>query len=371
MRALIAAQGHNASQGFWWYQSLGWVFFAMVQLLALTTDEALSWHTALPAALFGGLALAGSFVLRSFWQRLRQFLLGTASTLACWFGSALVLALLLDVLHHTLLIGLASWWPLAQSMAEAQPIGARAVLLLPVYLAWSALYLMLSRQQQLQRAQQSQLASELRLQQSQLQTLLAQLNPHFMFNCINNIRALILEDPAAARRMLAHFADMLRYQISADQQVLVPLRTELAVAEDYIALMQIQFEQRLTVTRQIDPAALSRLVPKLTLQLLLENAIKHGISHTAAGGVIALVVTVEPRADCWQLTVQNSGQLHPEPAAGSSGTGLVNLRQRLTLLFADHASLSLQQQADSVVATVSFSGPPLCHNITAARLQPL
>lgn len=371
MSAQTPSQVGHVSQGFWWYQSLGWSLFAIVQLLVLTTDEALSWHTALPAALFGGLALAGSFVLRSFWQRLRQFLLGTASTLACWFGSALVLALLLDAAHHLLLRALASVWPELQGMAEAQPIGARAVLLLPVYLAWSALYLMLSRQQQLQRAQQSQLASELRLQQSQLQTLLAQLNPHFMFNCINNIRALILEDPAAARRMLAHFADMLRYQISADQQVLVPLRTELAVAEDYIALMQIQFEQRLTVTRQIDPAALSRLVPKLTLQLLLENAIKHGISHTAAGGVIALVVTIEPRADCWQLTVQNSGQLPPEPAAGSSGTGLVNLRQRLTLLFADHASLSLQQQADSVVATVSFSGPPLCHNITATRSSAL
>jgi len=371
MRALTAPQGRNTSQGFWWYQSLGWSFFAILQLLVLTTDEALSLHTALPALLLGVLALAGSLVLRSFWQRLRQCLIGTASTLACWFGSALALALLLDVLHHSLLTVLASLWPLAQGMADAQPLGARAVLLLPLYLAWSALYLMLSRQQQLQQAQQLQLASELQLQQSQLQSLLAQLNPHFMFNCINNIRALILEDPAAARRMLAHFADMLRYQISADQQVLVPLRTELAVAEDYIALMQIQFEQRLTVTRQIDPAALSLLVPKLTLQLLLENAIKHGISQSATGGVIALVVTVDPSAGCWQLMVQNSGRLQAESAQGSSGTGLINLRQRLALLFADHASLSLQQQADTVVATVSFSGPPLCHNITAPRQQPV
>lgn len=364
--ARAKAETEISSQGFWLYQCLGWSLFALVQLLVLTTDEALSLQTAVPALLLWLLAVAGSLLLRAFWQRLRQpranagtrdLASSTALTLGCWLGSAILLAAMLDASHHAVLWALSQGWPVFIGMADAQPLGARAVLLLPLYLAWSALYLMLSRQQQLQQAQQRQLASEQSLQQTQLQTLLMQLNPHFMFNCINNIRALILEDPTAARRMLAHFADMLRYQISADQQVLVPLKTELAVAADYLALMQIQFEHRLKFTQHIDPAALGLLLPKLTLQLLLENAIKHGISQRASGGVIELAVTMGDQPDVWQLTVRNSGQL-VSTSEQSTGTGLANLRQRLWLLFADRASLVLQQQAETVLVSLTFSGPP-------------
>jgi len=202
------------------------------------------------------------------------------------------------------------------------------------------------------------------------------LNPHFMFNCINNIRALILEDPTAARTMLAHFADMLRYQIAADQQVLVPLRTELAVAEDYIALMKIQFEERLTFTTQIDPACLGLKLPKLTLQLLLENAIKHGINLNAGGGHIQLEVQMTNPPHAWTLTLRNTGRLQQNLITNAQrssepqvGTGLVNLRQRLKLLFGHGARIELQQQHDDVVATVTFNGLPLATALASPEPQ--
>lgn len=366
----------KANQGFWLYQSLGWSLFALVQLLVLTSDEALSLHNALPALLLLLLAFSGSLLLRWFWQRQSGNTVGTAGTLGYWLGSSLLLAGVLDIAHYWLLWPLTELHPDFAGLFDAQPPGAKVVLLWPLYLAWSALYLMLSRQQQLRHTQQLQQESELRLQQSQLQSLLAQLNPHFMFNCINNIRALILEDPSAARTMLAHFADMLRYQIAADQQVLVPLRTELAVAADYIALMKIQFEERLTFTTKVDPACLALQLPKLTLQLLLENAIKHGINLNAGGGLIQLEVQMTNAPHAWTLTLRNTGQIQQSlitNAQSSSepkvGTGLVNLRQRLKLLFGHAARVELQQQHDDVVATVTFSGPPLA--IALASPAPL
>ena len=356
----------QANQGFWLYQSLGWSLFALVQLLVLTSDEALSWHNALPALLLLLLAFGGSLLLRLFWQRLSGKTVGSAGTLGYWLGSSLLLAILLDIAHYWSLWPLAALHPEFAGLFDAQPPGAKFVMLWPLYLAWSALYLMLSRQQQLRHTQQLQQESELRLQQSQLQSLLAQLNPHFMFNCINNIRALILEDPSAARSMLAHFADMLRYQIAADQQVLVPLRSELAVAEDYIALMKIQFEERLTFTTKVDPTCLGLQLPKLTLQLLLENAIKHGINLNAGGGHIQLEVRMTKAPHAWTLSLRNTGQIKQSLIEHSNsstetqvGTGLVNLRQRLKLLFGTEARVDLQQQQADVVATVTFSGPPL------------
>ena len=359
-------QQGKANHGFWLYQSLGWSLFALIQLLALTSDEALSVHNAIPALLMLVLAFSGTLLLRLFWQRISSKTVGSAGTLGYWLGSSLLIAILLDIMHYWSLWPLARLHPEFVGLFDAQPPGAKLVMLWPLYLAWSALYLMLSRQQQLRQTQQLQQESELRLQQSQLQGLLAQLNPHFMFNCINNIRALILEDPTAARTMLAHFADMLRYQIAADQQVLVPLRTELAVAEDYIALMKIQFEERLTFTTQIDPACLALQLPKLTLQLLLENAIKHGINLNAGGGHIQLEVKMTNEPQAWTLTLRNTGRIqqslitHSKSSSESQvGTGLVNLRQRLKLLFGHGARVELQQQHDDVVATVTFSGPPL------------
>lgn len=349
----------QSNNGFWFYQSFGWALFLLLQLLLLATDEPLSLVNVIPALLFWLLAFAGSLLLRALFRPLRQRQLSVVATLGWLSGYSLVAALLVDVLHYLLL------WPLSQLhltlsvIYDAQPIGAKFPLLLPLYLFWSTLYLTLSRQQDLRFARMAQQESELRMKESQLQSLLAQLSPHFMFNCINNIRALILEDPTAARAMLAHFADMLRYQIDSDLQVLVPLRTELQILADYEALMRIQLEHKLQVNYQLDPACLSRKIPKLALQLLFENAIKHGISRLPQGGVIQL--TVLPLGEHGlQLELRNSGQLHQaKTTEHCTGSGLLNLRSRLLLLYGDAASLSLYQQGDEVVAELLIHTLPV------------
>jgi signal transduction histidine kinase len=162
----------------------------------------------------------------------------------------------------------------------------------------------------------------------ELQVLRAQVNPHFLFNALNNLRALINEDPARAREMLSRLSNTLRHTLQHSAKERVPLADELAVVRDYIALEQLHHEERLRVGWQVDPATADASVPPMLLQLLVENAIKHGIARTPGGGVVDIRIARD--GDALQIAVDNPGQWTPQPdATTSTGLGLVHLRERL------------------------------------------
>ncbi|MCC2548631.1 histidine kinase [Hymenobacter sp. BT175] len=193
------------------------------------------------------------------------------------------------------------------------------------------------------------------VQEAEMRTLKAQINPHFMFNGLNNIRALVMEDPARARDMITHLSDLLRYSIQLNSAERVPLGRELEIVEHYLQLEALQLEERLTYSLDVDPAALPVLIPPMTLQLLVENAIKHGISPRPAGGFITL--TAQPDAGTGQLhvVVRNTGRFEPRP--GYEGVGLRNARERLQLLFGASARLRIANDPtgpDTVVATLEL-----------------
>lgn len=166
----------------------------------------------------------------------------------------------------------------------------------------------------------------------ELQVLRAQINPHFLFNALNNLRALINEDPARAREMLSRLSNTLRHTLTHSAKERVPLADELAVVRDYVALEQLHHEERLRVDWQVDPATADASVPPMLLQLLVENAIKHGIARTAGGGVVDIRITRE--GSQLNIAVGNPGQWKPAQdsvlAPTSTGLGLVHLRERLT-----------------------------------------
>lgn len=161
----------------------------------------------------------------------------------------------------------------------------------------------------------------------ELQVLRAQINPHFLFNALNNLRALINEDPARAREMLSRLSNTLRHTLQHSAKERVPLADELAVVRDYVALEQLHHEERLRVDWQVDPATADASVPPMLLQLLVENAIKHGIARTAGGGTVDITVT--RRGDRLLIQVGNPGQWKPGSSTDSTGLGLANLRERL------------------------------------------
>ena len=166
----------------------------------------------------------------------------------------------------------------------------------------------------------------------ELQVLRAQINPHFLFNALNNLRALINEDPARAREMLSRLSNTLRHTLQHSAKERVPLADELAVVRDYVALEQLHHEERLQVDWQVDPATAGASMPPMLLQLLVENAIKHGVARTPGGGVVGIAIArVGERL---RIAVDNPGQWKPAPAVpldktARTGLGLVHLRERL------------------------------------------
>ncbi|MBC8084777.1 MAG: histidine kinase [Hymenobacter sp.] len=206
------------------------------------------------------------------------------------------------------------------------------------------------------------------VQEAEMRALKAQINPHFMFNGLNNIRALVMEDPARARDMITHLADLLRYSIQLNSAERVPLSRELEIVAHYLALESMQLEERLTYSLDVDPSALPALIPPMTLQLLVENAIKHGVAPRPEGGFVQLTTQLDTATGQLHVMVRNTGRYQPEP--GHAGVGLRNARERLTLLFGNAATLIISNDpttSDTVeaqlrlplqIATVTLNSSP-------------
>lgn len=334
---------------FWLLQTLGWLPYALLQFLVNSDDQPVSApEQMLAASIQVMLAVSGSLVLRALYQRLQRVQWGELRWLATVLVASLALAALVDALRHSGIGLIAGFWAPMQAVHAAQPPFAGALLLSVMYLLWSLLYLALSRQQRLERAAQSAQSLQLALKEAEVQRLLGQLSPHFTFNTINNIRALILKDPEAARSMLGKFAATLRYQFADAPQAAVSLAEELRTVHDYLELTRLQLGARLRYSEQIDPAALPLQVPKFSLLLLLENAIKHGLAPSPQAGM--LEIDIRTQGDSLQMDVRNSGQLVER--AESTGIGLSNLQRRLQLMYPGAASLNLSQDDDCVLARI-------------------
>lgn len=181
----------------------------------------------------------------------------------------------------------------------------------------------------------------------QLDNLTAQLNPHFFFNSLNNIKSLVLENPVLARRAIDLLSDLLRHALYNRSDQLVTLREELQLVSDYLELEKLRFEDRLQVDIRVDPALTGISVPPLGIQTLVENAIKHGIAHSIAGGSVTINVTRD--GDHIRLSVQNPGTLQPSV---SGGLGIRNLRERLQLQFQGQASFQITALPEEQVLSV-------------------
>jgi two-component system, LytTR family, sensor kinase len=176
--------------------------------------------------------------------------------------------------------------------------------------------------------------------EAQLQALSAELRPHFLFNSLNNLAELVHQDPARAERMLLRLSSLLRASLDVGRERTVSLATELDHVDDYLALQELRFGDRLRVERRItvDPSRVS--VPPMLLQPIVENAIVHGLEGRPGAGLVRILA--EPRGDLLAVVVEDDG---PGPVDGArtkgTGVGLRNVRERLSTLYGDAASLTI------------------------------
>lgn len=255
----------------------------------------------------------------------------------------------------TSVLGLAAW-----QTADLRLEPGQRWLLVPVIhalnwilllLFWGALYFSLRsfRERALGELREAQLARALHL--AELRLLKAQLNPHFLFNALNTVRALIAEDPPRAQQAVTHLARTLRYTLNSGQDELVSLERELEIVDDYLAIEALRLGDRLSQVRGIAPATRERQIPIMLLQTLVENAIKHGIAQLPEGG--ELKISSEIQQAGLLLTVENARPPAAATDLDSDSIGLRNSAERLRLLFGPGASLNLDvSRPDRAVARV-------------------
>lgn len=187
------------------------------------------------------------------------------------------------------------------------------------------------------------------IKEAQLNNLSAQLNPHFFFNSLNNIKFLVLENPHLARRAIDLLSELLRNSLNSNIGRLVSLNDEINLVKDYLELEKIRFEERLQIKIETSLDLSKYLILPLSIQSLVENAIKHGIEKRKSGGFINLKVEMEN--NFIKISVQNSGKLSIQ--IKDSGIGLNNLRERLLLQYNGNASFEIKEQEnETVLATI-------------------
>ena len=287
-------------------------------------------------------ALAGIFVTHIFrevirragWLRLTvekalpKFLVGVLLT--CLAG-ALIRILMVDFLDFlSLARGKASF--LSRVMGLTLENGLTIIPWTLIYYFYH--YIENSRKQQLDTLKLEALVKEL-----ELKTIKAHINPHFIFNALNSIRALIDENPVRARAAVTELSNILRSSMQAEKLETVTFEKELNIVKDYLALEYIRFEDRLQVEYDIDEDTLDQPIPPMMLQTLVENAIKHGISRQVDGGKVKIVSDFKDNFH--ELVIFNTGRLNG--SRNADGFGLASTKNRLQLLFGQKANFDIRE----------------------------
>lgn len=214
----------------------------------------------------------------------------------------------------------------------------------PILLIWMSVYILwhyieFSNAEEIQKIKLESTIKEL-----QLKTIKSQINPHFIFNALNSIRALVDENPKRSRQAITELSNILRSSFLVDKVEIAPFEKELSIVKDYLALEHIRFEDRLKIVYEIEQETLENQMPPMMLQTLVENAIKHGLGKQPGDCFIKIISKYE--AGKHTLIVENTGVFkHKE----ESGFGLKSTRDQLNILYVGNAEFDIYDSAPNVV----------------------
>ncbi len=214
---------------------------------------------------------------------------------------------------------------------------------------WIIIYFMYRLLERNRIVEEDKLKSESMARLVELELLRTQLNPHFLFNALNSIKALVTLDPDKSKDAIVKLSELLRFTLHSGSQSLIPLHDEMLAVKKYLSLEQIRLGERLEVNYEIEDPALTKMIPPAIILTLAENAIKHGIVHQA--GLCAMSICAHVVNHSLVIEAVNPGTLKEN---AGEGIGLRNTRKRLENLFGNKAHFSLAQRDNEVVATITI-----------------
>jgi len=325
----------NRNTSYWACQIGGWAAFSALGLTTAAMENGWRPSVVIGYLLFFLYSVGFSHLLRRLSLRRGWASLAPAKAIARLSVGAILIATLqtgLVVAVYTTIEGSLGVW--------RQP---SSIIYMFLWLAvvgniWVILYFSITSLRHTREARRDETKMKLALSEAELRALESQLNPHFLFNCLNSIRGMVSENPPQAQDMITRLANILRYNLQRDRRHTVPLAAEVEIVSDYLALESIRFESRLRVQIDIDDAAREVPVPPMLLQTLVENAIKHGVEDLPSGSEISIRASFDNGS--LRIAVENEGVLI-EPHASSTRIGLTNARERLRILYGERATLQL------------------------------
>ncbi len=338
---------------YWLTQIVGWFLFILLilfqNILAGSVDTGIWKFLILNFAI--GLGLS----------HLMRFIIVRYGMLKMKVASVLILGAILSVftaVFATILIYVFQAYVFQYEQNIPLSWGVFLELVLPfmvVFLIWNILYFAANYLKNYEREEIKNLRLSASVTEVELMNLRTQLNPHFMFNALNSIRALIDENPVQAKKAVTQMSNILRSSLTSGRHQLIPLKEELKVVNDYLELEKIRFEERLQYSFKIPAELMKFQIPPLLLQTIVENAVKHGVGTLQNGGRIEvsarLVSTV-----IFELSVFNNGKYNPNKRDmdENTGIGLINSKRRLKLLFGKKAHVELKNIAEGVACIVTL-----------------
>lgn len=212
---------------------------------------------------------------------------------------------------------------------------------------WVIIYFMYKILQQNNSIQQEKLKLENLAKTTELELLKTQLNPHFLFNALNSIKALVIINPEQSRDAIVKLSDLLRFTLQYGKEQKIPIKEEMDEVKKYLALEQLRFGERLAVTYDISESTFSQTLPPAIILTLAENAVKHGVAKQMENGFIHIATNINN--NFLQVEVTNNGFYQP---SASVGIGLKHIQKRLEEIYHQKADFLIEQKNGQVVATI-------------------
>ncbi len=336
----------KSSKYYWWFQIGGWGFLALMSiLLNILFNQKVNaqFFEQLLVMMFAN--IFSTHLFREYIRRSKWLLMPVEKVIPKFLIGIVVVCLMASLLRLWVI-------DLLSLSSNKRNFETRFLLLnlengLSI-IPWTLIYYFYhyinkSRKQELDTLKLEALVKEL-----ELKTIKSHINPHFIFNALNSIRALIDENPVRARKAITELSNILRSSMQTEKQETVLFQKELDIVKDYLALEHIRFEDRLKVQYEIAEDTLDQPIPPMMLQTLVENAIKHGISKQLSGGTVTIISDLKEHY--YELVIRNTGRLD-EPG-NEDGFGLMSTRNRLQLLFGDQANFYIREVNGNTVEAV-------------------
>lgn len=333
----------NKIKIYWTCQIGGWIFYALINILPLIFFSRSEFTDFLSHVIMINFHILITHLFRRYIHKNQWLQLYIGRLIWKSLGAVLVMSLAscLILLGVSLLLNTVEF----SEDSGLQFFLGNFIPFLVVYSIWSLIYFIYHHVENYNKS----LKYEAVVNEIKLNELKSQLNPHFIFNALNSIRALVDEEPAKAKVAVTQLSHIMRNTLSMDKKRLIGFDDEMKTVRDYLALETIRYEERLRVKISVHPDARYFMVPPLMLQTIVENAIKHGISKLVNGGIIEIFAEIKEGKLC--LMLRNSGQYQRKGSRTKAGYGIANTKQRLKLLYGVNASFSIYNENEEFVIT--------------------